>query len=102
MQFGILGALEVRDHHDRVVTISGRQQRALLAMLVLNANHLVATEQLIPALWTTMPSGARHSLHLLVHRLRRALDAGGEDVLHTAEAVQRLHQDAVGELPRFQ
>ena len=48
--FGILGPLQVRAG-DRVLAITGRRQRALLGILLLNANRVVSAERLLDELW---------------------------------------------------
>ena len=54
MEFGILGPLEVRyDGRERL--IAGAKQRALLAVLVLSANQVVSSDQLVEELWGGEP-----------------------------------------------
>ncbi|WP_405057673.1 winged helix-turn-helix domain-containing protein [Kribbella sp. NBC_01505] len=72
MEFRLLGALEVRDGAAEIKLVR-RQERLLLAVLLLRANELVATEQLIDLLWPDDPPGdARGALQVYVSRLRRA------------------------------
>src|SRR4051794_29006766 len=79
MQFGILGALEVR-RDGRPVVLQGGGQRALLAALLLHANRRVPVERLIDELWgPEAGAGAIKRLHVAVSRLRRALDPGAEN-----------------------
>ena len=54
MEFGILGPLEVRDG-DQVVRLGIRQQRALLALLLLHANETLPRDRLVDALWGEEP-----------------------------------------------
>ena len=54
MEYRILGPLEVV-HADNPVALAGAKQRALLAMLLLNANRVVSSDQLIDALWSDAP-----------------------------------------------
>jgi DNA-binding SARP family transcriptional activator len=75
MEFRLLGALEVRDAGRRVALGAGRQ-RALLAILLLHANGVVASDRLVDELWGGFPPGsARKALQVYVFRLRRALGA---------------------------
>jgi YVTN family beta-propeller protein len=76
LQFRILGPLEVwRD--GAVVDLGPRKQRAVLALLLLNANRVVPTERLIDELWgDTPPETARSALQVYIAGLRKAL--GGE------------------------
>jgi predicted ATPase/DNA-binding SARP family transcriptional activator len=63
----------------RAVRLAQGHQRALLAILLLNANRSVSVEDLIDGLWVDPPRTARTALHGMVAALRRALhDAGGE------------------------
>ncbi len=73
MQFRLLGPLEVEDG-DRMLDISRPQQRALLAMLLLNANRVVSTDSLVDALWEEhAPDTATKALQVHVSQLRRLL-----------------------------
>jgi predicted ATPase/DNA-binding SARP family transcriptional activator len=74
----VLGPLEVcRD--GQPLALGGERQRALLALLLIHANELVATEQLIDLLFGDQPStGAVKALQVAISRLRRAL--GGADL----------------------
>jgi DNA-binding SARP family transcriptional activator len=49
MEFRVLGPLEVREG-DRSLPLGGAKQRALLALLVLNAHRVVSRERLIDEL----------------------------------------------------
>jgi DNA-binding SARP family transcriptional activator len=73
MEFRLLGPLEVlRDHVP--VAIAGGKQRALLALLLLNANRTVSREQLLDALWgEELPRSASKMVQIHVSHLRKAL-----------------------------
>src|SRR3954453_11401093 len=73
-QFGILGSLSATLDGD-TVSLGGRRQRAVLAVLLLARGQLVSTERLLDALWdgAPPPSGAA-SLQSYVSHLRRALE----------------------------
>jgi DNA-binding SARP family transcriptional activator len=92
MQFRLLGPLEVWDGDERV-DLGGAKQRALLALLLLNANRTVRRAQVIDWLWDLEPPRTAQDLvHEHVSRLRRALRNG-----HTAErSSQRLLTHASG------
>jgi YVTN family beta-propeller protein len=78
MDFRILGPLEVA-HEGGELPLGGRQQRALLALLLLHANEVVAVDEIVDALWPeTPPPSATKSVHALVSRLRGLLE--GEPV----------------------
>jgi YVTN family beta-propeller protein len=73
MEFRILGPLEV-DDDGRLLKLGGAQQRALLALLLLNANDVVPRERLIDELWgAEPPETARTALQVHVSQLRKLL-----------------------------
>jgi DNA-binding SARP family transcriptional activator/tetratricopeptide (TPR) repeat protein len=73
MQFRLLGPLEVWDGDERL-DLGGAKQRALLALLLLNANRIVRRTQVIDWLWDMQPPRTAGDLVLeYVSRLRRAL-----------------------------
>ncbi|MEU5692904.1 BTAD domain-containing putative transcriptional regulator [Actinosynnema sp. NPDC020468] len=78
MDFHVLGPLEVSDAGESVA-LGGVKQRATLGYLLLNANRVVATSQLLSALWPTheAPVTARKVLHNAVWGLRRMLPGDG-------------------------
>ena len=80
MRFGILGPLQVIGDDGRELALGGRMPRAVLALLLLRANAVVSSDQLVEELWAGAPpaSGAK-GLHVHVSRLRRALGAGHSD-----------------------
>jgi DNA-binding SARP family transcriptional activator/ABC-type transport system substrate-binding protein len=80
VEFLILGPLEVRAH-GRPVAVGGPRQRALLALLLLDANRTVPRERLLEALSADETFGApSHALTNQVSRLRKVL---GESRLQT-------------------
>jgi DNA-binding SARP family transcriptional activator/predicted negative regulator of RcsB-dependent stress response len=73
MEFRILGPVEVWDGAQRLA-LGGSKPRALLAVLLLHANHVVSTERLVDELWgEAPPSTARNLVQVYVSRLRQAL-----------------------------
>ena len=83
----MLGPLEVRGEHG-AVSLGTPQQRALLAVLLLNANQVVSRDRLIDELWgEDPPETAAKLVQVYVSRLRKALEpdraGGGGDVLVT-------------------
>ncbi|AXX32119.1 Transcriptional activator [Actinosynnema pretiosum subsp. pretiosum] len=77
MFFRMLGPLEVLDG-DRAVGLGGTRQRATLGFLLLHLNRVVATSQLLGALWTTeAPASSRKILQNAVWGLRGALSSSG-------------------------
>jgi ABC-type transport system substrate-binding protein/DNA-binding SARP family transcriptional activator len=75
--FRVLGPLEVWSN-GAPVKIGGARQRALLAMLLLNANRVVSREQLIDDLLNdARPETADHTLRLQISRLRSVVNQPG-------------------------
>jgi predicted ATPase/DNA-binding SARP family transcriptional activator len=76
MRFGILGPLEVVDDHERVIALSARKQRVLLAILLLHANEVVSADRLVEDVWSgEPPATSDKGLQVHVSRLRRVLAA---------------------------
>lgn len=74
MEYGVLGTLEVlRD--GEIIPLDSTKQRALLAVLLINANRVVSTDRLIEYLWHDSPPEAGvKTLRFHVSKLRDALD----------------------------
>lgn len=73
MEFTILGPLEARAD-GREFALGGPKQRAVLAMLLLQANQPVSRDRLIDGLWgESPPRTAAHTLDDYVSRLRRVI-----------------------------
>jgi YVTN family beta-propeller protein len=103
-EFGVLGPLEV-SRSGRAVPLGGPRQRAVLALLLLEANRVVSMDRLAEDVWGGHPPGGwATTLQTYVFHLRRALEpdrlpgaAGG--VLVTRDRgyllrVDREHLDA--------
>lgn len=90
LRFGVLGPLVV-SVDGAEVEMRSRQQRALLAGLLLRANREVPVDTLIDWVWDGVPpkpGGGRAALHTRVARLRRVL--GDPACLHTTGAGYRI------------
>ena len=73
MEFRILGPLEVRDG-ERVVPLGGARRRAVLGLLLLEANRVVPVDRLVDGVWgDDPPASAQASLQNHLVRLRREL-----------------------------
>ncbi len=80
LEFRILGPLEV-EGGSGPIALGGQKQRALLAVLLLDAGRVVATDRLVDLVWgEEAPKTATTSLQNSISRLRREL---GADVLET-------------------
>src|SRR5438445_4004635 len=76
MEFRILGPVEVIDRGQQLPR-GGGKQRALLAALLVHANHVVSNDLLIDWLWGERPPDtAQAALHVHVSQLRKVLGAG--------------------------
>jgi DNA-binding SARP family transcriptional activator len=76
LEFAILGPLEVRVG-GTLVPVGGPRQRALLALLLCHANHVVSRDQLIDELLADQQAGqAERMLRVQISRLRHALADG--------------------------
>ncbi|MFH8800112.1 BTAD domain-containing putative transcriptional regulator [Streptomyces sp. NPDC017936] len=82
LRFRLLGPLEV-EIEGRAVALTGRQ-RALCAVLLLHANHVVSVDRLVRSLWDGRPPGAGAArVRALVAEVRRALGPSGPSLLVT-------------------
>jgi DNA-binding SARP family transcriptional activator len=91
LEFWILGPLEVR-RDGRPIKLGAAKQRALLAILLLNANRVVSRDRLGDGLWGEQPPAtASTALRVYVSELRKAL-AAEDDVqaISSAEPGYRI------------
>ena len=73
VEFAILGPLEARDDKEPI-SLGGPKQRALLAILLLEAGRVVSVDRLVDTLWADKPPAtAVASLQNFVDQLRKAL-----------------------------
>ena len=88
----VLGALEVVAADGSRRPVAGRQQRALLALLVLHRDRPVPPSRLVAGLWgEAPPRGAEVTLRSHVSHLRRLLaDLGLDQRLETGPHGYRL------------
>jgi YVTN family beta-propeller protein len=76
MEFRILGPVEVYDD-GRELPLGGGKARALLALLLLNANEVVSSERIVDELWGERPPPtAAKIVQNAVSQLRRTLGDG--------------------------
>ena len=82
LELGILGPLQVRIGGDDPVALGGVRQRAVLAVLALNAGQVVSTDRLVDELWgESPPASAVHTVQVFVSRLRTQLAAASERLI---------------------
>ena len=100
LEFRILGPLEVRED-DVPLQLGGQKQRALLALLLLEANRVVSTDRIVDALWGEQPPRtAATSLQNFVSQLRKLL---GAELLLTKPPGYQLRLEPVQvDLDRFE
>ena len=78
MNFLVLGSLEAFDG-DRPVDLGTPRERALLALLLVHANEVVSTDQIVEELWPGgAPRTAQKIVHVYVSHLRAALGSARE------------------------
>jgi DNA-binding SARP family transcriptional activator len=95
----VLGPLEVREGSN-VLDVPGRQERALLALLLTAPGRVFSVPAIVAGIWADEPpSGAEKTVQSYVSRLRRALPGNGASVVLTRSpgylaAVDPRHVDA--------
>jgi DNA-binding SARP family transcriptional activator len=90
-EFRVLGPLEVSDGGD-TVSLGGRRQRMVLAVLLLHANRVVSVKGLIDGVWGESRSPtALKTLQAYVARQRRTI---GEDALTASNSGYVLRVEA--------
>jgi DNA-binding SARP family transcriptional activator/ABC-type transport system substrate-binding protein len=101
MDLQLLGPVEAR-LGDRTVVLGARKQRALLAMLGLEANRTVSADRLAEGLWgEEPPSSAPKMVQLYVSQLRRLLDGNGATIVtHGRDYELRIPAEAI-DVARF-
>ncbi|MGN6170062.1 MAG: BTAD domain-containing putative transcriptional regulator [Solirubrobacteraceae bacterium] len=94
MEFRVLGPLEVLASGE-ALSLGSVRQRALLAVLLVNAGEPVSIDRVIDELWGERPPAtAQHAVHVYVSGLRKLLRAVGDDAqLRGSAAGYRLDVD---------
>src|ERR1019366_5227030 len=84
MEFFLLGSLLVCPAAKAEVRVPPGKQRVLLAVLLLQSNHVVSADVLVEALWgSEPPPSARAAMRNYVKRLRTVLDDAGHDLIRS-------------------
>ena len=73
VEFRVLGPLEVA-HDGRPFDLGPHKQRSLLALLLVHANRVVSTDQILDELWGDDAQGKENALWVYVSRLRSVLE----------------------------
>lgn len=93
MRFSVLGSIEVTSDAEPL-ELGGVKQRAILGYLVLHANKVVPTSQLLAAMWDgAPPPTARKMVQNAVSALRRVLSGQSAATLRTHPPGYQLHVD---------
>jgi len=102
MEFCLLGPLTVRCGGTALAVPRGRQ-RAVLATLLLRANHVVPVDDLAEALWgADPPPSARVSVQNYVARLRGTLGVGGSRIATQPHGYLIRVEDGELDVARFE
>ena len=87
MRFLVLGPLQAEENGE-AIPLGGQRQRAVLALLLLNAGRPVPIDRIVSEIWPDQPVGrVRDSLYTYVSQLRKAL---GKDRIVRADGGYRL------------
>ena len=103
MDFRLLGPFEVwRD--GAPLSLGGRRQRAVLALLAMHVGTVVSTDRIVEEIWADAPPpSALRTLHSYVSRLRSTLRDDGADPLVRREPGYVLDLDpSVVDAVRFE
>jgi DNA-binding SARP family transcriptional activator len=74
VRYSVLGPLEVRDG-ERLLNLGSRKQRAVLALLLIQAGSVVSVDALIDGLWgESAPATAQGTLQAYISNLRKILE----------------------------
>lgn len=93
-RISLFGTLAVRTGNGTSIDLGSPMQRALFALLALNARRVVSTDEIIDALWGEhAPRTAAHSVQIYVSELRKALAATAEPTISTVRPGYRLDAD---------
>lgn len=83
MEYRVLGPIDVVADGHRIAVGAGKQ-RALLALLLMNANTAVSVDKAVESLWNGRPPAtATKVVQVLVSQLRKSLAAGADEHIVT-------------------
>src|SRR3954470_280929 len=81
MELLLLGPIELRAG-ERSIAMGANKERAVLAMLALDAGRVVSADRLAEGLWgERLPASARKMVQQFVSHLRRALAGSGAEII---------------------
>ncbi|NUT52881.1 MAG: tetratricopeptide repeat protein [Saccharothrix sp.] len=101
-EFGVLGLVEARID-GRPVELGHARQRWVLAVLLVEANQWLSTDQLIDRVWgDRVPRGGRKTLYSYLSHLRRALRPTAEvDIVQRTGGYELVVDEGAVDLHRF-
>lgn len=101
-EFCLLGPLTVRCDGTTLAVPRGRL-RAMLAALLLRANHVVSVDELAEVLWgADLPPSARVNVQNYVMRLRSTLDPAGSRIATHPHGYLIVVDDGELDIARFE
>jgi DNA-binding SARP family transcriptional activator len=101
MEVRLLGPVEVHADGGQL-PVRGPIQRALVGMLALHANRVVASQELLRSVWGPASTAARRSLQWQVWQLRRLLGADADRLVYRAPGYLLRVEPGELDLARFQ
>lgn len=102
VEFRLLGPVEA-GAPGQVVDLRGPRERALLARLLVSANHVVPADSIAEDLWSgDPPPGGLATLHVYVSRLRRALGDHAADLVTQPPGYRLIVPDDKLDVARFE
>src|SRR5262245_27706055 len=102
MNVHLLGPVEVR-LDGRPIALGARKQRAVLAMLALQAGRPVPAARLAEGLWgEEQPPSASKMVELYVHQLRRLLAGNGAEIATRGRGYELRLSDGEVDATRFE
>ena len=90
LEFRILGTLEASENGQEL-DLGAYKQRALLALLLINANRVVSTDRILEELWGDEAEGKENALWVYISRLRSALEPDRNDRGESMVLVTKEH-----------
>jgi predicted ATPase len=99
----LFGPLQVTSDGAGAVTLSSARERALLALLAVNTQQTLTSDELIDSVWgDELPADPKHALQSAMSRLRRTLRSVGDgNVVVTDSSGYRLADGVDTDISRF-
>jgi predicted ATPase/DNA-binding SARP family transcriptional activator len=103
VEIRLFGPLRVTNDGGVVVALTSSRERKLLALLAINAERALTSDELIDTVWgDELPADPKHALQSAMSRLRKTLIAGHDgDIVLTDASGYRLAEGVGSDLVRF-